>query len=337
MPKSVRLADVAARAGVSVATVSAVARGLLGGNIRVGDETRRRVEAAITELGYRPNAAARTLRTRQTGMVGLVVPDVTNPIFPQIIRAAQVQADQAGLVVATWDSANDRRRELRAIEAILDRQLDGIVLVTDHLAPADLAPLLAAGVPVAATDVRLGIAGVDLVSEDLRGGAVDAVNHLIERGHTRIAHLAGPRESTVALGRLEGYFEALSEAGLEIDNELVIGGAFDRESGCKGTLDLLDLRHPPTAVFAVNDTVAIGSLHACRSRSVSVPDEIAMIGVDNTPEADAVMPGLTTMDVRPSEIGALLIDEVTGRMGSSSRDRPSRKVIRPRLVQRETT
>jgi len=333
----VRLAEVAAYAGVSVATASAVARGLVDGNIRVGEDTRRRVEEAIAQLGYRPNAAARALRTRRTGMVGLVVPDVTNPIFPQIIRAAQIEAEKSDLVVATWDSSNDRRRELAALDAILDRQLDGAVLVTDYLATGDLSPLVDAGVAVAATDERLEMPGVDLVSEDLAGGARDAVGHLIDRGHRRIAHISGPAESTVAGGRRDGYLAALGEAGLDVDPELIVGGGFDRETGHKATLELLDMQSPPTAVFAVNDTVAIGVLHACSGRGIQVPEEMAVIGVDNTPEADAVIPGLTTMDVRPAEVGQRLIDAVVSRREATRSLSSRREIILPALVRRNTT
>lgn len=337
MTKPVTLSDVADQAGVSVATASAVARGSVDGPIRVGEDTRRRVEEVIAELGYRPNAAARALKTSRTGMLGLVVPDLTNPLFPQIARAAQLRAERAGLALATWDTDNTAHREHAALEAMLDRQLDGAILVTEFLTVDDLGPAVDGGMLIAATDHRLDAPGVDLVSEDLVAGALGAVNHLLALGHRRIAHLAGERHSTVAAGRLKGYLAALELFGIGRDDDLIIDGPFTRSAGESGARRLLALAEPPTAIFAANDAIAIGALHELADGGVRVPEDVAVVGVDNTPEAAVVRPGLTTMDVHPTEVGEALVDALLGRRESVHRRAPLRRMVTPSLIRRGST
>ena len=335
--RSVRLKDVAAHAGVSVATVSAVMRGLHDGSVRVGPETRERVQNSIRELGYRPNRAAQALRTRRSGLVGIVVPDITNPLFPQFVRAGQQRAEVDGVHAMVWDSCGEASRERAAIAALLDHQVDGVVLVTEHLGIEDLAPLLDAGVPIGATDARLADPRVDLVSEDLHAGAFAATSHLIEAGHRRLAHIAGDRTTTAGTIREQGFRDALEANEIGVDEQLIVGGdTFERDAGYTALTHLVELDDPPTAVLTSNDVLAIGALKACADRGIVVPDEIALIGIDNTPEADVAHPGLTTMDVHPHEVASKLTDIVIRRLNGTLTAPARREIVTPTLVARQS-
>lgn len=333
----VTLKDVAARAGVSAATVSAVVRGLEEGTIRVGDETRARVEGAIRDLNYRPNRSAQSLRTQRTGMIAVVVPDLTNPLFPQFVRAAQQRAEHHEVLAMVWDSDNSRRRELAALSTALDYRIDGMVIVTEYLTIEDLEPVLAANISVAATDRRLTDPRIDLVSEDLSAGAALAVEHLIDLGHRRIGYLAGDISSTAGSARLDGYRTALANAGIAADEHLIVGGTFDRATGYRGVNAVRELSPPPTAVLAANDIIAIGALKACSDRGVSVPDELAIVGIDNTPESADVFPALTTMDVKPAAVAERLVDIVIERSKGDRTGDATRELFTPSLIRRATT
>jgi LacI family transcriptional regulator len=210
-------------------------------------------------------------------------------------------------------------------------------LVTEFLTVDDLEPAVEAGMLIAATDHRLDASGVDLVSEDLVAGAVGAVEHLLELGHRRIAHLAGERHSTVAAGRLEGYLVALERLGIERDDDLIVDGPFTREAGEAGVRRLLARSELPMAIFAANDAIAIGALHELAEAGVRVPEDVAVVGVDNTPEAAVVRPGLTTMDVHPTEVGEALVDALLSRRDSGRRHAPLRRMVTPSLVRRGST
>lgn len=331
----VHLKDVARHAGVSAATVSAVVRGDRSGTVRVGDQTRERVLAAVKELGYRPNKAARTLRTQRTCLIGLVVPDLTNPLFPRLARSVQVQAERSGFGTLIYDSGLDPHRERTSVESFIDHQVEGVVLVTEHLGEADVSTLLAAGIRVAATDSRLHSLDVDLVSEDLREGARLATRHLIECGHERIAHLAGDLRTSAGRERLVGFETAMAEHGLT-PVPPAGGSSFTREAGEEATVELLNSSVPPTAIFAANDVLAISAIQVCRARDLLVPDQVAVIGVDDIPEGRTLTPALSTVDVRPDEVADQLATVLIGRLQGAG-DEPIRRTVTPRLVTRSST
>jgi DNA-binding LacI/PurR family transcriptional regulator len=333
----VRLKDVARCAGVSVATVSAVARGATGGSVRISEPTRTRVLAAIDELGYRPNTAARSLRTQRTGLLAVVVPDITNPLFPQFIRAAQLEAERVGSHLMVWDSHNDADSERAAVDAALDRRVDGVVLVSDHLTAGDAQRLLDAGIVVVTTDRRIDRPLVDTVSEDLTSTAATAVDHLVALGHRRIAHIAGDRATVAGESRVVGYLNALESAGVAPDPSLLVGGSFGRQCGRDSMVELMGRSEPPTAVFAANDVLAVGALQTCHHLGVAVPDDVSIIGIDNTPEADAVTPGLSTMETAPNRIAERLVQLASSRLNDRRGASGVHELVTARLVQRGTT
>jgi LacI family transcriptional regulator len=306
----VTIADVARHAQVSKTTVSHV----LSGNRPVSASTRERVERSILALGYRPDGLARSLRTRRTHMVALILPDITNPYYPVLARGLEAGIEPDGYRTFICSSDGDPDRERAYLREVCDRGVDGIVLDSFHLTVDDLQ--LATGGRVAL--VWIGGApmehpGVDSVRSDDDAGAYAATSHLIQRGHRRIAMVDGPRGSGTA--RSEGYRRALAEAGLPAYPEPLPRTDWTRAGGRDIVAALLALDPRPTAVFCSNDLSAIGALDAARAAGLRVPDDLAIVGFDDIEAASLVAPPLSTVVNPALEIGrtaaALLAERMT--------------------------
>lgn len=313
----ITIRDVARRAGVSAMTVSRV----LNRQPRVSEEARLRVEKAVAELGYVPPAAAR--RTAKT--IGVVVPDIANPFFTLVVRGAEDVAWSNGLHVVLCNTQGDLERERGHLDDLLAFRVDGVLIapVSDRSAPR-LRELRRRGVPFVLVDRSVrGFSG-DLVQGDSTAGARALVEHLIERGHRRIAMIAEPTDVSTSRDRVLGYREALEGAGIDIRLELVAdSGAIDPESARETARRFLDLPEPPTAFFAVNNVAAIGVAEAARERGLSIPADIALVCFDDVGQASRLDPFLTVF-AQPAEtfgtIGMqLLLDRFAGRASERGR------------------
>jgi LacI family transcriptional regulator len=209
--------------------------------------------------------------------------------------------------------------------------------VSDHLTVGDAQRLLDAGIVVVTTDRRIDLPFVDTVSEDLTGTAAAAVDHLVALGHRRIAHIAGDRATVAGESRVVGYRNALESAGIQPDPSLLVGGSFGRQCGHDSMVELMGCEEPPTAVFAANDVLAVGALQACHHLGVAVPGVVSIIGIDNTPEADAVTPGLSTMETAPHRIAERLVQLASSRLNDRRDAGGLRELITASLVQRGST
>lgn len=322
--------DVAQRAGVSVATVS---RWLAGRNIRSTDAVRHAVE----ELGYRPNAAARSLKTGRQGTIGVVVPDITNPFFSAIVKGLEraIPDGTFRMLLASSDESADREAE---ILVDLTGRVDGFVL-----APAneqDRAPLTLrqAGVPIVLLDREgTGSELYDVVLVDNIGGARTAAEHLLELGHRRIAMINGPDDTTPGRERREGFVGGLAAAGVHVDPAHDLTGDFREASGHALTRSLLDRVAPPTALFTANNQMTIGALKALRDRSVAVPDALSIIGFDDVPMGSLLQPPLTCITRGDEEQGELAMTLLLERLNGGGSDTPQRIVLPARLQIRGST
>jgi LacI family transcriptional regulator len=333
VPEQVTILQVARHAGVSATTVSHV----LSGNRPVAAATRERVERAIGELGFRPNGLARSLRTRRSHTVGLLLPDITNPWYPVLSRGLQDALAADGYHAFLCNTDADEDREVEFLDDLVDRRVDGIVLA---------APRVPAG-RVCATILRRGIAlvvagnvgdwpGADMIVGDDVGAAAAATRHLLDRGHRRVAHVAGTPGMHVAADRLDGYRRALDEAGVAHDPALVVAADFTRAGGAVAMRALLALPEPPTAVFAANDLLAIGALDVIREHGLTVPGDVALVGFDDIDAAALMSPPLTTV-VNPAyewgqTAGRVLLDRMLGRVTGPAR----RDLIPYRIVYRSS-
>ncbi|MBE3590731.1 MAG: LacI family DNA-binding transcriptional regulator [Firmicutes bacterium] len=294
------LRDVARLAGVDPSTVSRVVNG--DQDLVIKEETRQRILKAVETLGYRPNAIARSLRLQRTRTIGLLVPDICNPFFPEVIRGAEAVASEAGYHVIFGNTDDDPAKERRFIDTLLAARCDGLILATAMTRDQTIEYLSEQGLPFVL--VNRYTLGTDhyVVTDNLQAGR-EAVAHLIELGHRRIAHLAGPLFTDTGLSRLQGYRTALREAGITFHSAYVEECDFKEASGYEGARRLLQLDPRPTAIFAANDLIAIGVYRAAAEAGLRIPDDLSVVGHNDIPAATYLHPQLTTIRVPLNEMG----------------------------------
>lgn len=322
--------DVARLAGVSTATVSRA----LNGTGQIATGTRRTIEAAVEQLGYRPNTIARSLVTKSTQTIALLLPEITNPFYAQLVGGIQEAALAARHTMLLCTTEGDPEREEQYLSLLRSKQVDGALVDGLVLPPHRIARFVAEGFPIVCLDRDVDSRSVPLVQVDNRRGAFLATQHLLALGHTRVAHVAGAQELRISEQRVAGYRDALAAAGLPADPELVAVGSFTEEGGYAAMQDLLD--SGATAVFAANDLSALGVIHALAASGRRVPDDVSVVGFDDVRLAAYTSPTLTTVRQPAREIGEratrLLLD-LTSR-------RPVPQLVHllePRLVVREST
>lgn len=310
----VTIKDVARLSGVSPMTVSRV----INASERVRPDTRRRVEQAISDLGYVPSRLARGLSGRRTGTLALIVPDVANPFFTLIVRGAEDVARRAGYRVLLCDTRSDLTLEHEVIEEMLAHRVEGIVIApVDDRSRGDLRRLLEFGVPFVLIDRTVPGVESDVVLGDSVGGARQLVEHLISLDHRRIGFIVESDQVSTARDRGTGYESALAAAGISVDPTLVTSATADPQGGFDGMRRLLELENPPTAVFTVNNLVALGAIEAVRAAGLEVPDDIALVCFDDIEYASRLYPFLTVMEQPAEAFGTmgtqLLLDRIAGR------------------------
>jgi LacI family transcriptional regulator len=299
----VTLREVADAAGVHPGTASRA----LNAETRalVNEQTARRVLRAADELGYRPNPIARGLKTNRSDTVGVLIPDLMNPLFPPIVRGIQDRLEEAGHTPLIANTDNDPERERIYFERLRARQVDGFITATARRDDDLLMQVAAIGTPVVLVNRRLEQATLPAVVGDDRAGVRLAVEHLTDLGHRRIAYLAGPQQVSTGYLRYEGFLEAMNDRGLEPDPALILfGEAFTEAEGMRLCRELLDGGAAPTAIAAGNDLVALGCYDVFEERGVRCPDQISIVGFNDMPFADRFDPPLTTIRIPHYQIGA---------------------------------
>ncbi|MEV0443442.1 LacI family DNA-binding transcriptional regulator [Streptomyces spectabilis] len=324
---SVGIKDVAARAGVSVATVSRV----LNAHASVSPAARARVLDAVAELGYRPNTLARSLRTDQTRTLGLVISDVLNPYFTELARSVEEEARALGYSIIFGNA--DERPEVQDhhIRTLLDRRIDGLLVSPADGGSALVLDAARAGTPMVFVDRWIPGADVPVVRADGRGAVRDLVAHLHALGHRRLAIIAGPAATTTGSERVEAFRDALAEYGLDLPAAYVGQGDFQAASGRRATERFLDLPTPPDVVFAADNLMALGALDAVRARGLRVPHDIALAAFDDIPWFVHTDPPITAIAQPTGELGRAavraLADRIEGRTPQSV-TLPARLVVR---------
>jgi LacI family transcriptional regulator len=309
--------DVARLANVSQSTVSRVLSHSPS-SVPISDETKQKVLAAVAELGYHPNQYARSLRGQKTYMIGMMIADIGNPFYHPMVRAVQDVAFRQRYDVLIANSDHTRAKELLFCESIIRHPVDGVIMVPYHLQDSDLDELIArTGVAIGVVGNHIQHPGVDVAFGDDARATYEAIRWLIEqRGHRRIGMICAGRQFPVIVRRYGAFRKAMEEAGLPVPAEYVATGDWSVESGAQAIRALLALPAPPTAVFAANDTMAIGALEAAEELGFKVPQDIAIIGFDDIPDAQWVRPKLTTIAQFPGEMGGLLAGAVFERIAA---------------------
>lgn len=295
----VTMRDVAREAGVSVSTVSHV----INGTRYVSPELTRRVQAAMEKLDYQPNKVARSLRTKRTHMVSLIVSDISNPFFATIVRGAEDAAAENGFDLVVVDSDENPDKESKALEALLQKNLEGFIIAPTGELHKGLQRLLTRKVPLVFVDRKVSNIQTDSVLSDNISGAYKATNYLIQLGHTRIGIILGLEKTTPSQERFEGYKRALAEAGLPLREELVVRGGFKMEGGEKACRKLISLTNPPTAILVLNNRMLLGVMRALRDTGFLCPQDISVVGFDDFEWMAMFDPPVTAVAQYPYQMG----------------------------------
>lgn len=325
--------DVAKEARVSVGTVSNV----LGGTVPVSTAVRERVLRVIAKLDYHPDQFARSLKTGQSHMLGMVISDITNPFFPQLTRGAEDAAIKRNYLLITFNTDDQLEREKRVLSVLRTRRTDGVLLV---VAPnggqvEHIKKVIASGIPVVCLD-RVPNLAVSSIAVDNVSGAEMCVRHLLSMGHRRIGILSGNLHLQNAVERLRGYENALREAQKPIDRDLILEGDFRAESGYLLTKRIWLGKKRPTALFVSNCMMGLGALKALKEMGVGCPEEVALAVFDGLPGNGSFYPEVTTVVQPAYEIGykgaEILIEQI-----ESGNTEPIEIRLQPELLIREST
>src|SRR5215217_3639791 len=331
----VTLRDVAAAAGVHTATASRA----LNPDTRklVNSDTAQRVLDVATDLGYRPNPIARGLKTSRSYTVGVVVPDLRNPLFPPIARGIEERLEPAGYTSLLANTDNDPEREQLSFDALRARQVDGYITASARRRHPLLEELAANARPLVLVNRATDDANVPSVVPDDSDGMRQAVEHVAALGHRRVAHLAGPFELTTGVHRHEGFVGGMRAAGLTVDPDLVVAGSlFTEAEGARQCRELLARGREFTAVLAGNDLLALGCLDALREAGLDCPRDVSVVGFNDMDWSARFSPPLTTVRVPHHRLGIAAADLLLERL--SDRDAPVRHVVLPvELVVRGST
>jgi LacI family transcriptional regulator len=304
------IADVARRARVSTATVSRVLAGL--GHAR--PETRDRIMAAARDLDYRPSGVARSLQRRSTQTFGLIVTDIENPYFPELVRAVEDAARAEGYTILLCNAADDPERESAYLDLLVERRVDGLIIAASSLGVRHREWLTSSPLPVVLINTTAVDVDLPSIQSDNRAGGRLAAQHLLDLGHRRFGYLMPPPRNVDAPERLAGVRDALEAAGPGAEPIAVASGAPLVGGGEAAMLELLDRAPATTAVLAYNDLMAIGALRALRRRGRSVPGDVSVVGFDDVALAAYVDPPLTTLSQSTAEMGYWAVERLTERV-----------------------
>ena len=331
--------DVARHAGVSRATVSYVINGITDGRIPISDETRKRVLDAIEELGYAPDARAQALSSGKTNTIALVIPDLINPHFSEFatgVEEAARAADYHFLLSSTTLVSDEYAVDI--FRDLVRRRFDGLILATHFIlnskeAQEILARIHKRGLPIVEFSE---INNVDTISADYRDATKEVVSYLVSLGHRRIGFVYGVGDHDLGLDRLEPYQESMKVAGITVEPNLIIECGPTIEDGYQGALNLLNLEPRPTAIIAINDLLAMSTMRAAADLGIRVPDDLSVVGYDNIPMANYLVPRLTTVTKDAYTAGKTAFEMLMARMQTP--DLPRQLIHIPaKLIVREST
>jgi LacI family transcriptional regulator len=332
---AVTLKDVARRAGVHSGTASRA----LNPQTRslVNPKTAKKVIKAAEDLGYRPNPMARGLKTNRSFTIGVLVPDLTNPLFPPIVRGIEDTLASVGYTALLANSDNDPDKERLHFETMRNRQVEAFIMATAQRDHPLIEDAIAADVPIVLVNRTVESSRAFAVITDDRRGAELAITHLFELGHTRIAHLAGPERFSTGKARYDGFVDTMRKLGLKPDRTLIrAAGAFTESAGATTFRKLLDGKGEFTAVFAGNDLIALGCYDVMAETGVRCPEDISIVGYNDIPFIDKLRPPLTTIRIPHYEIGVRATRLVLERLQSPSAE-PVTVLLEPELVVRGST
>lgn len=311
-PRPVTIDEVARRAGVSKTTVSKH----LNGVPYVSEQAAARIDEAIAELDFRPNPLARSLVTNRTGSLAVVIPSITNPFYPDLVAAIDIEASRRGYDLILVSTGGQARREAALVDDLRRKRVDGILFASVRVDSAELNGLVERGEKIVMVSRHVEGVAADYVIADNHAGAVMATEHLIRLGHRAIGYIGGPDSVVAFRDRLLGYRHAMERHNLPIDPRWVVVTESGTDAGFRGALQIFHADERPTALFVGSDAMALGVLEAAQTSRWVIPDELALVGFDNIAFSRVAAVPLTTIDGRTAELGRiavqLLVDRIEG-------------------------
>jgi len=302
----ITIKDVAKEVNVSVTTVSRV----LNNKPDVSEDTKRKVEKAIKKLGYNPSGIARGLVLQKTNSIGLIIPDVSNPFFPEVIKGIERKAKEAGYSLIFYNTNNDKKEEKEAITLLRSKQVDGIILSLSIENKAVLRELEKEKYPIVQIDREVKDSIYPAITIDNKKSAYIATEYLIKMGHREIGHITGDLSTETAIDRLNGFKLALMKNNISYKEEWIIEGDYSRETGKKQMGKIIKMVNRPTALFFANDLMAFGAYEAINKYNYKIPEDFSIIGHDNIEITSFVKPGLTTMDQPKYRLGQIAVEKL---------------------------
>jgi LacI family transcriptional regulator len=307
-PATIR--DVADRAGVSTATVSRVLAGI--GHPK--PDTAAAVMRAVEELGYRPSGVARSLRMKRTRTLGLIITDIQNPFFPELVQAADSAARGLNYSIILGSAAYDERRAMHYLDLMVDRRVDGLIIASSQISEQSWQWLIGSPVPVVVVNAEPSGLPVPVITSDNTGGTRMAVEHLVSLGHRRLAYIRGHEGFTADLPRIEGFRRACADAGIAAADTVEIRGDGQFEGGERAMAEILAGGCEVTGVVCHNDVTAIGAMRAIRASGRRVPLHVSVVGCDDIAAASWVVPALTTVAQQKAEMGRMAVERLAAAL-----------------------
>jgi LacI family transcriptional regulator len=329
----VTIKDIAKKAGVSYATVSRA----LNNHPEINIETRKKVLRIANEFGYQPNAIARGLVKKETKTLGLLIPDITNPFFPEVARGIEDAANEKGYTIFLCNTNWSLEREVNYLNVLRQKQVDGILIAPASEKIDHLKKILSQWSKNTVSITRVNISNVTSVLIDNVQGARMAVEHLLNRGYRKIAFIGGLIDISANQERLQGYQEALADNEVKQNPDYIASGDFKRESGHQIMQRLLMLKARPDAVFAANDLLALGAIQAIREAGLTIPDDVAVCGFDDIEFASLPEIQLTTVSQPKYEMGKLALETLIDQIKAEERTVARKIMLEPNLIVRKTT
>ena len=324
--------EVAKRAGVSTATVSRV----VNGTAAVDPRTEKRVRAAIARTGYYPNTHARTLGTGKSHIYGLIISDIENPFFPELVKCFERLAVQHGYEVLIGNTDYQADRMEVCVRRMLERKVDGVAIMTSEMDSELVQMLNGRGIPIVFLDTGAVSHGISNISVDYNIGVDQAIDHLTVLGHRRIAFVSGPAELASARTRLEAFLASMQRKKLDARAEYIRTGNHRFDGGYSAMLDILKLRSRPTAILASNDLMAIGIMGAVYAASLRVPEDISVVGFDDIAVSSFMSPPLTTIRLSRAEIAEIAFNSLYGASERGETEGVTH-IVRAELIVRQST
>ncbi|TQS75438.1 catabolite control protein A [Ornithinibacillus gellani] len=329
---NITIYDVAREANVSMATVSRV----VNGNPNVKPATRKKVLATIERLGYRPNAVARGLASKKTTTVGAIIPDISSIFFAELARGIEDIATMYKYNIILSNSDQNKDKELQLINTMLEKQVDGIIYMGEDISEEHVQQFSTASVPIVLAATFDESEQIPSVNIDYEQASYEAVNYLIENNKQQPGFLSGHTNTVINQLKYNGYARALKEAGIPLDESFIVYGDYTYDAGLKAADELLKLDKRPSSIFAASDEMALGVIHGAQDLGLEVPNDVEVLGFDNTRLATMVRPTLSTIVQPMYDIGAVAMRLLTKLMNKENVD--DQKVILPhRIVERHST